>query len=756
MRTRTMILVLCLLLLAGGGLVFLVKPPSANSGPASTVSRIKADPFVQENLEKGKKPNRLIDEKSPYLLRHAFDPVDWNPWGEAAFQKARQAKKPIFLSIGYSSCFACYTMQRDVFENREIAEQMNATAVNILVDREERPDIDRLYMSVLQTTSGSGGWPMSLFLTPDRKPFFGATFLTAPIFRSLLTRVHDVWLHQPQKLADSGNLIASYLEEVAGNTSASADSHVLQKGYETYRQLYDAEFAGFGAAPKFPHPMILNFLLRYFQHTHEQAALDMTLKTLQQMASGALFDQVGYGFHRYSADDQWRTPHFEKMIYDQALLIICYLEAFQITHDSQYSLVATRTLDYVQREMLSPEGAFYGAEDAASGRDSTHSEDKEPGAFYVWTSTEIERILDSGDAPVFEYAFGIRPEGNTLRDPLNTLKNRNVIFRAHSEKETAGKFNRSEAEIHALLENGLKKLFVERQQRPRPSIDDKIILSWNALMISAFARASEVLEDRSYLNVAERCRVFLEDKLQDPRSGNLLRRYRNGEARYDATLQDYAFYVQALLDLYEASLDIKYLKKSVDVKNRMVDLFEDRKQGGFYDTIEEDRSLPARIREFYDDSEPAGNSVAILDLLRLSQMTGSESDRKLADRALHFFAERMMEQPEAMPQFLVALDFSLEKPGQIVIAGAAEDLLTQKLVREVWARYLPDKVVLLADGGPNQKWLSERLPFLAGMRMLQSKPTVYVCQNGVCRLPTSDPRVLASLLDNKSFDKSEK
>ena len=752
MRTRLAIVGLCLLISAGA--LLLSRPFTKGNTDASSNRRAggRVDARVQDNLQQGKKPNRLIREKSPYLLRHAFDPVDWNPWGDEAFETAKKLNKPIFLSIGYASCFACYSMQRDVFENRKIADQMNSDAVNILVDREERPDIDRIYMSVLQTTSGSGGWPMSFFLTPDRKPFFGAMYLSAPAFTGILSRVREIWQSQPQKLFDSGELFASYLKESTGGRSpdAKAEKDALRRGFGAFREVYDSQFAGFGSAPKFPHPMILSFLLRYFYRTHEKAALEMTLATLRQMSDGAIFDHVGYGFHRYSGDDQWRTPHFEKMLYDQALLTISYLEAFQMTHDSQYSTTARNTLTYVQRELASPEGGFYGAQDAASAWDAQHPESRAPGAYYVWTKGEIDRILGLKNASVFDFVFGIRPEGNSLHDPLNTLTNHNVLFRSHTDHEAALQFHKSDTEIRATVNNNLQTLFAERLRRPKPEVDDKVILSWNALMISAFARASEVLEDTGYMSVAERCNDFLDHRLRVPATDKLLRRYRNGEARYPANLQDYAFYVQALLDLYEASFNIKFLKSAIPLSDQMIELFEDREKGGFFDTAAMDRSLPVRAKEFYDDSEPAGNSIAILDLLRIAQITAGPRYRNAADRALRYFSGRMMDQPEAMPQMLIALEFSLEKPKQVIIAGAADNPLTKTLLKEVHSRFLPDKILLLADGGEGQKLLSEFLPVLSQMRMLDGKPTAYVCENYVCKLPTSNARVVASELEDRA------
>jgi uncharacterized protein YyaL (SSP411 family) len=724
-----------------------------NSDESSSLSSASiTDPFLAANLKRGKKPNRFIIEKSPYLLQHAFDPVDWNPWGDAAFEKARKEHKPIFLSIGYASCFACYTMQRDVFENPKIAHRMNQYSVNVMVDREERPDIDRIYMSVLQTTSGSGGWPMSFFLTDDRKPFFGSASISATVFSEVLDRVHELWLQQPATLSDFSNSFASYMKQTAGNggRTAATSEGILRKGFNSFRQLYDPQFGGFGSAPKFPHPMILNFLLRYYSRTGEKTAQDMALVTLRKMEAGAVFDHIGYGFHRYSADDEWRTPHFEKMLYDQALLTIAYLEAFQSTHDPAYSTTVRNILSFVQREMVSQEGGFYGAQDAASSVESSNGDHKMLGIFYTWTSAEVTDILGASDAPVFEFLWGIRPEGNSLRDPMNLLANRNVIFRAHTIQEAANTYHKKTSEIESILGRDLQKLFEARERRPKPQIDDKIILSWNALMISAFARAFEVLGDQTYLRSAERCSAFLEDKLISPKTGELLRRYRNGEARYEANLQDYSFYIQALLDLYEASFDIRYLKSAITLEEKMEVLFADNEKGGFFDTDADDHSLPVRTRDLYDDSEPSGNSIAILDLLRLSQITGNNQYQATAERALQFLSSSLSDHPETMPQLLIALQFSLQKPKEIVIAGSANDPLTKALLHEIHSRFLPDKIILLADGGEGQKTLSSFLPFLSAVKMIHGRPTAYLCENSMCKLPTSDPVSFAAILQEQA------
>ncbi len=706
--------------------------------------------FIARQRRQGKKPNRLIREKSPYLLQHAFNPVDWYPWGQEAFQRARKENKPIFLSIGYSTCYWCHVMEREVFEDEEIAALMNEYFVNIKVDREERPDVDRVYMTALLALTGSGGWPMSMFLTPDLKPFYGATYIPPERFRSLIERIHQLWITEPEKILTSSERLTEFLKQraVVSGRHVALNETILTKGFEAFHEQYDEQYGGFGVKPKFPRPATFYFLLRYSHRFNEPRALHMTLSTLRRMAQSGIYDHLGGGFHRYAVDRAWRVPHFEKMLYDQAQLVCAYLEAYQITHDEFYASVARDILRYVRQHLTSENGGFYSAEDAESALDPSHPEEKREGAFYVWTHDEIERLLGKERAAIFNYYYGVQPDGNVPEDPHGAFVGKNILYVAHTVEDVAKRFHKSKQEIEKLLAEARTRLLAARQQRPRPHLDDKILVSWNGLMISALARAYQVLGEPAYLQAAKKATTFILTTLYDSKTGRLLRRYRAGEARFDAHLEDYAFLVMALLDLYEADLDIRWLEQAVQLTERQIRLFSDRKEGGFFDTVPSD-TLLVRTKEDYDGAEPSGNSIAALNLLRLSEMLNHQQWRRMAETTLMLFSERLEQHPPSLPQMLVALDFYLDKPKQIIIAGKPEGADTRRLLRVMYERYLPNKVLLLADGGAGQEYLSQRIPFLKQVKMIDGKATAYICQNYACQLPTTDPQMVAKLLEGE-------
>ncbi|MEX1137750.1 MAG: thioredoxin domain-containing protein [Bacteroidota bacterium] len=725
------------------------------SASSDSTKRGTIEVMIERKLAEGKEPNRLIKEKSPYLLQHAFNPVDWYPWGAEAFEKARKEDKPIFLSIGYSTCYWCHVMEREVFENDSIAVLMNQYVVSIKVDREERPDVDRVYMSALTGMTGSGGWPMSMFLTPDLKPFFGGTYIPPAEkygragFPDILTRIHDAWVTDRSKILEYSERVRDYLEQSSRpeNKPTKATALALERGFDSFSRSYDKENAGFSDKPKFPRPVAFNFLLRYYSRTGDRRALEMSLETLRRMYKGGMYDHVGGGFHRYSTDAIWHVPHFEKMLYDQAQLVISYLEAFQITHDSTYSEVARDVLTYVKRDMTHPDGPFYSAEDAESATDPAHLDSKKEGAFYTWAMSEIEALHTPWESKVFNYRFDVQAGGNALFDPHNEFQGLNILHITRTIEEAASKFNLSTLEIDELLKSARLKLFRERSKRPRPHLDDKVLVSWNGLMISAFARAYQVFGDVSYLHSAERASSFILETMYNTKDKTLLRRYRDGEARYDGHLEDYAFFTQGLIDLYEASLDIRWLQAAIELTERQIELFGDEKGGGFYDVTGTDESILIRTKEFYDGAEPSGNSIAILNLLRLSEMTNNDRYRQLADASLVSFGERMLTTPQGLAQFLVALDFSLSKPKQIIIAGKAGDPHTARLLNEVHSRFIPNKIILLADGGKGQEVLASYIPFLQSVTMLNGRSTAYICEDYACKLPTSEVRTVAQILD---------
>jgi uncharacterized protein len=699
--------------------------------------------------------NRLAREQSPYLRMHARNPVDWYPWGEEAFERARRERKPLFLSVGYSTCHWCHVMERESFENPEIAAYMNENFVNIKVDREERPDVDRVYMAFVQASTGSGGWPMSVFLTPDLKPFFGGTYWPPdegygrPGFKRVLESIAQAWRQGPARVADHASEVARYLEQAAQGAPAAENApsaSILDAAYRQIASIYDPSTGGFGGAPKFPRPVIFNFLLRYYARTGERQALEMTLHTLRSMAAGGMHDHLGGGFHRYSVDAEWHVPHFEKMLYDQAQLAVSYVEAFQITHDEFYARTARGVLDYVLRDMRSPEGGFFTAEDADSLIEKGKPEHGE-GAFYIWSAEEIERILGCGDAPLFAFYYDVQPNGNVPsdRDPQGEFQGKNILRAVHSVREAAERFGASEAEIEERLAPAREKLLAARNGRPRPGLDDKILAAWNGLVISAFARAAAALGDSAYLQAARAAADFMRRKLFDSATGSLRRRYREGHAAIGGFLDDYAYLVQGLLDLYESGFEVADLVWAIQLQKKQDELFWDAARGGYFSTPASEQSLPVRMRDSYDGAEPSGNSVAALNLLRLAQFAGREDWSKKAEQTFAFFGRQLELAPESMPQMAVALGFLLSPPRQIVIAGPRGRADTEALLRAVNERFIPSKILLLVDG-ENRAALASSMPFVEGMSEIEGRAAAYVCENFVCKLPVTHPTELALIL----------
>jgi uncharacterized protein len=693
--------------------------------------------------EKTVHTNQLIDEKSPYLQQHAHNPVNWYPWGEAAFAKARSEDKPIFLSIGYSTCHWCHVMERESFESEEIAEVLNRYFIPIKVDREERPDVDRIYMTFIQATTGGGGWPMSVWLTPDLKAFYGGTYFPPdsrwgrPGFKQILEHLAEAWRSDRERIVKSGDDVLEELEKHVRIAAAhrTADAAALDSCFYQFRRTFDTKLGGFGGAPKFPRAVAFNFLLRYYYRTKNEEALEMVLVTLREMAKGGMNDQLGGGFHRYSVDARWFVPHFEKMLYDQAQLAVCYVEAYQITHDAAFERTAREILDYVLRDMTDREGGFYSAEDADSVVDPAEPHEKGEGAFYVWTREEIDVVAGSPAADWFSYRYGVEPNGNVAEDPHNEFSGKNILYQRHTPEETAQHFNIAVEAVVRALGEAASQLMAVRDTRVRPHLDDKILSAWNGLMISAFAKASRALNEPRYLEAAQRASAFIARELY--RDGVLLRRYRAGEGAIPGFLDDYAFFTQALLDLYEADFDGSHIEMARRLANTMLDLFEDRTDGGFYSTAEGDRNLVMRIKEDYDGAEPSGNSVAITVLLRLGHITGEERYIESAERALRAFTGRMESAPSTVPQMFVALMESLTPPRHVVLAGEPASL--KEFTAILGQRFLPSHSVLWAGtAGIN--------PTLAGMQKNQTNPTAYVCENFACNLPTEDVQRFAELL----------
>jgi uncharacterized protein YyaL (SSP411 family) len=739
-------------------------------------------------IDHPREANRLINEKSPYLLQHAHNPVDWLPWGNEAFEKARRKNKPIFLSVGYSTCHWCHVMAHESFEDDATAEIMNREFVNIKVDREERPDVDRVYMTFVQATTGGGGWPMSVWLTPQLEPFVGGTYFPPedrfgqPAFRRVLQRIAEAWKNDREKISKQGANIVEALREAAREETAAGeiDASILEEAYQQFARTFDAHEGGFGRAPKFPRPVALNFLTRFHARNPDtdsgQHALEMVLLTLQKMAAGGMHDHIGGGFHRYSVDGHWHVPHFEKMLYDQAQLASAYLDAFQITGDADFAATARDILDYVRCDMTSPEGGFYSAEDADSPvaavydrRESEIGAHRAPlqktaeGAFYVWTKQEIDDAL-GGEAPTFSFHYGVEENGNvpTGADPHGELRGKNILIRGTGIATAAGQTRRGEpigpttkalgvdkkdAEtVRKSLAQSRRKLFSIRSKRPRPHLDDKIIAAWNGLMISAFARGAPVLNDASCLETATRAAEFVGTKLYDGSRKILFRSYRNGRSEVEGFADDYAFFIQGLIDLYQASFEVRWLKFALELQRQMDALFWDDKGGGYFGVTGHDNSILLRMKEENDSAEPAASSVAALNLARLAALCNDPELLTRAKKTVNAFARQLMHFPSALPQMLVTFDFLETAPRQIVVAGDRGEKRVQELLGEIRKYFLPHATVLLADGAEGQDFLAEKNEAIRAMRPVNGRPAVYICENFTCKAPTTEVQVLRKLL----------
>ncbi|PYI92285.1 MAG: thioredoxin domain-containing protein [Verrucomicrobia bacterium] len=704
--------------------------------------------------------NRLTQEKSPYLLQHADNPVDWFAWGEEAFAKARSENKPIFLSIGYSTCHWCHVMAHESFESAEVAAVMNREFVNIKVDREERPDVDRVYMTFVQATTGGGGWPMSVWLTPELKPFVGGTYFPPedrwgqPGFTKVLGRIATAWKQNREKISEQGTQIIAALEQNAGAAIADPGQRLGAKTLDTaYQQIarsYDAHEGGFGVAPKFPRPVTLNFLARIHARKPKsdggKHALEMDLFTLRKMAAGGMHDHLGGGFHRYSVDAYWHVPHFEKMLYDQAQLAVAYLEAFQITRDPLFEAVGRDTLDYVRRDMTAKAGGFFSAEDADSVVPDNPAK-KAEGAFYAWDKKEIDAALGP-PADVFNFHYAVKAEGNVPAggDPHGEFTGKNILIELGNVTATAKHFAKDETEVRDILAKARQILFEIRAKRPRPHLDDKIITAWNGLMISAFARAAQVLDDPVYLEAATRAAIFLSKELYDASRKVLFRNYREGRSAVEGFADDHAFYIQGLLDLYEASFDLGWLRFAIELQEIQDRLFFDNERGGYFSGAGNDPSILLRLKDDNDSAEPAASSVSALNLLRLAQIRNDGQFYERAEKTIDAFAPQIGHFASAMPQMLVALDLTLSEPRQIVIAGDRDSAETRALVAEAHRHFVPNKVLLLADGGGGQRYLEEKLEALRGMKPVGGKSAAYVCENFTCKAPVTDPKALGALL----------
>jgi uncharacterized protein len=693
--------------------------------------------------------NRLINEKSPYLLQHAHNPVDWFPWGEEAFHKARTENKPIFLSIGYSTCHWCHVMEHESFENPELAAILNQHFVSIKVDREERPDVDRVYMLFVQSTTGSGGWPMSVFLTPELQPFLGGTYYPPedrygrPGFGTLLERLAGIWQEHQDKVINQGRQFTAALNEAltkkASPPSESTHSEWLDNAYRQIGAGFDPEEGGFGPAPKFPRPAVFHFLFRYWAQTRFAGALDMGLLTLRKMAAGGMHDHLGGGFHRYSVDERWHVPHFEKMLYDQAQLVSAYTEAYQITRDTLFAHVVEKTLGYLIRDLAAPEGGFYSAEDADSLPSAISSEKKE-GAFYVWTEAEINEVLSADESIVFRRIFGVEKAGNVRpeSDPHGELTDQNVLYLQNDTELVAKLTGKTRSEVERLLTSAQQKLFRARSERPRPHLDDKIVTAWNGLTISALARAYQVFRNPLYLQHAQQTAKFLREQLYP---GHLIRSYRQGPSTVRGFAEDYASLIQALLDLYEAGFDYQWLQWAIELQTEFDQRFADP-DGGYFNTEDHAADILFRLKDDHDGAEPSANSVAAMNLVRLSRIFGRADLETTATRVINNSREMLERHPAAMPQMLAVVDALLAPPLQIVVA--TRDPASDALLRIAQAVFLPRRALLLSEGPDGE--IAQQVPEVRNMGLIEGRPAAYVCRNFACELPITDPDTLAAKL----------
>ncbi|MGE0449938.1 MAG: thioredoxin domain-containing protein [Vicinamibacterales bacterium] len=705
--------------------------------------------------------NRLARERSPYLLQHAGNPVDWYPWGEDAFARARSEGKPIFLSIGYSTCHWCHVMEHESFESADVAAFLNAHFVSIKVDREERPDVDRVYMAYVQGTTGSGGWPMSVWLTPELKPFYGGTYFPPssrwgrPGFIEILREIDRVWQMDRDKVRQSADAVTEQLRGTAENAPSSAvpGAEALEKTVSQFRAAFDGRHAGFGGAPKFPRPSELLFLLREHARTGDDDAREMAVRTLTAMALGGMRDHIGGGFHRYSVDAAWRVPHFEKMLYDQAQLVLAYLEAGALEGDRFLLAVAEDTLRYVQREMTDAAGGFYSAEDADSIPPELASHagaHRAEGAFYLWRSDELDGLLGAA-APIVATHFGIEPEGNAPADPQQEFVGKNLLYVARSIVDVAAAFERDPEEIVRVLDGARLRMFEARLQRPRPRLDDKVLTAWNGLMIAAFARAARTLRSvggdagsaASYLTSAERAARFIRNTMWDPATGTVLRRFRDGHAEIDGYAEDYACLIFGLLELFQADPRREWLEWAIALQRRQDALFWDDAAGGWFSTTGRDASVLLRMKEDYDGAEPTASSVSVMNLLVLSHLHGDETWASRIERTLRLFGPRLEQIGRAVPMMASALSTYTAGVRQIVIVGEGSG--AEALAREASSRYRPFSVVLpLAPEA--QRDLAPAMPWIDAMHPVDGHPAAYVCRDFTCRPPVTTADALTSEL----------
>ncbi len=681
-----------------------------------------------------KHTNRLVHETSPYLLQHAHNPVDWYPWGEEALERAKHEQKPILLSIGYSACHWCHVMERESFENEEIAAVMNELFINIKVDREERPDLDEIYMNAVQVMTRQGGWPMTVFLTPDLKPFYGGTYYPPtdrygrPGFPKVMEAVAEAFKDKHTQVLEQADQLTLQLNQISNVVDPhehELTEQLMQNAFQHYRSQFDSHHGGFGNAPKFPPSMGLPFLLRYWHHSGNANALEMVEVTLEKMARGGMYDQLGGGFHRYSTDAHWLVPHFEKMLYDNAQLVVAYFEAYQATQKPFYRDIATETLDYVLREMYDTEnGGFYSTQDA----DSEGVE----GKFFVWEPNDVEDIIGEENAEIFCEYYDITPHGNFEGENILHVQTPPDIF--------ARKLRMDVAELEALLAEGKQKLFEEREKRIKPGLDDKILTSWNGIMIRGMAMGYQLTGKPEYLEACEKSAEFVLTTLSQD-NGLLLRTYRSGKSHLNAYLEDYSYFIAGLIALYEASFEPRWLTEAERLAHIMIDQFGDDAGDGFFFTGKAHETLIVQSKSAYDGATPSGASLAIHSLLRLAKHLDNPEFHDKAVETLKLYFQQMERMPTGSGQLLCELAFLLSTPKEIAIVGKKGDAKTEAMLAALHGLYQPNKIVALSESSDAQT-----LPLLAGKTQVDDTATAYVCENYACQAPTTDVEAFLALL----------
>ena len=694
-----------------------------------------------------KRHNRLIFEKSPYLLQHADNPVDWYPWGPEAFEKARNENKPIFLSVGYSTCHWCHVMERESFEDAEVARLINEVFVSVKVDREERPDIDNVYMMVCQMMTDSGGWPLTIIMTPDKKPFFATSYIPKETrfgrmgMLELIPRIKEIWATRRDEVANSANQITAALQQMPQDTyGEEPDESTLRLAYEQFSKRFDDQHGGFGSAPKFPSPHNLLFLLRYWKRTGTEKALEMVEKTLQEMRHGGIYDHVGFGFHRYSTDSKWLLPHFEKMLYDQAMLAMAYTEAYQATGKEEDRKTAREIFAYVLRDMTAPEGGFYSAEDADS--------QGEEGKFYLWTEEEIRPVLGSEEVDLMVKVFNIEKDGNFTEQATGKRTGRNILHLTKSLKELAFDLKMPDQDLQKHLERARQRLFTYREKRIHPLKDDKILTDWNGLMVAAFAKGAQVFDEPKYAEAAKGAVDFILKNMRKS-DGQLLHRHREGQAAIPAYLDDYAFLIWGLLELYETIFEPGYLQTALDLNRNLTEHFWDDNNGGFYSTADEGENLLVRQKEIYDGAISSGNSVAMLNLLRLGRITVNSDFEEKAAKIGRAFSKNVKQSPSAYTQLMLGVDFGVGPSYEVIIAGNPQAKDTKEMLKAIHTQFVPNKVVILRPTEQESPDIISLAEFTKYQSSINGKATAYVCLNYNCKLPTTDISKMLDLLNAK-------